>query len=212
VVVVDDHPLFRAGVSTALKVFGFEVVGEGGDAEEALALATGLLPDILLLDIAIPGGGLQAARAVAAACPATKTIMLTFSEAESDVLEALHAGARGYLLKGVSAPELAQWVRAIYRGEVYVTPSLAAAVLRDLAAPAAAPVAAPTALSSPLDELTERERQILELVASGRSNKEAGRELGLAEKTVKHHMSSIMHKLHVKNRVEAALLAHQFKR
>lgn len=136
--------------------------------------------------------------------------MLTFSEAEGDVLAALKAGARGYILKGVSGLELTQQVRAIHAGEVYITPSLAATVLRDLAAdPAVA--GAPARALNPLDDLTERERQILELVAAGRSNKEAGQELGLTEKTIKHYMSNIMQKLHVRNRVEAALLAYKLK-
>ena len=177
-----------------------EVVGEGASAAEALSLATSLLPDVLLLDLNLPGGGLQAARAVADACPVTRTLMLTFSEEEADVLSSLKAGARGYILKGVSGRELRRIVRGVQAGEVYITPTLAAGVLVEMAGPN-------RAAHHPLSELTPRELQILEGVASGHSNKEIGRTLELTEKTVKHYMTNILHKLQVRNRVEAALLA-----
>lgn len=201
IVVIDDHPLFREGVATALGLEeGLQVVGEGGSAEEALRLATSLLPDLMLLDLNLPGGGLQAARAVTAACPVTRIIMLTFSEEEADVLASLKAGARGYLLKGVSGQDLRRVVRNVHAGEVFITPALAAGVLMELAGSARSSV-------GPLDELTPRERQILEGVASGHSNKEIGRDLEITEKTVKHYMTNILQKLQVRNRVEAALLA-----
>lgn len=150
----------------------------------------------------MPGGGLEAARAVAQACPVTKIVMLTFSEEEDDVLRALKAGARGYILKGVSGRELKGIVRAVYGGEVYITPTLAVAVLHDMAA-------GPVKRGEPnlLDELTPREGQILERVTAGRSNKQIAAELELTEKTVKHYMTNILQKLQVRNRVEAALLA-----
>lgn len=201
IVIVDDHPLFREGVAATLRAEAdLEVVGEGGSAAEALALCTALLPDVLLLDLNLPGSGLQAAREVAAACPVTRTVMLTFSEEEADVLASLKAGARGYILKGVSGRELRRVVRAAHAGEVVITPALAAGVLVEMASPGRAP-------THPLSELTPRERQILEGVASGRSNKEIGRDLDLTEKTVKHYMTNILQKLQVRNRVEAALLA-----
>ena len=203
VVIVDDHPLFREGVAVTLATEpDLAVVGEGSSAADALRLSASLLPDILLLDIALPGGGLTAAREVALACPFVKIVMLTFSEAEDDVLASLKAGARGYILKGVAGRELKGHVRAVHAGEVYVTPSLALTMLHDLASPVSA---------DPLDALTERERQILELVAAGLSNKEVGRKLELTEKTVKHYMSNVLQKLQVRNRVEAALLAHKFR-
>jgi len=201
IVIIDDHPLFREGVATALGLEeDLRVVGEGGSADEALSLATSLLPDLMLLDLNLPGSGLQAARAVTSACPVTKIIMLTFSEEEADVLASLKAGARGYLLKGVSGRDLRRVVRNVQAGEVFVTPALAAGVLMELAAPGRSP-------AGPLDELTPRERQILEGVAGGRSNKEIGRNLDITEKTVKHYMTNILQKLQVRNRVEAALLA-----
>ncbi|GHF50835.1 DNA-binding NarL/FixJ family response regulator [Deinococcus metalli] len=201
IVIVDDHPLFREGVAATLGAeSGLEVVGEGGSADDALRLCTALLPDLLLLDLNLPGGGMHAARAVTAACPVTKIVMLTFSEEEADVLSALKAGARGYILKGVSGRELRRIVRSVYAGEVYITPTLAAGVLVEMAAPG-------RGAHHPLSDLTPRERQILEGVASGRSNKEIGRDLDLTEKTVKHYMTNILQKLQVRNRVEAALLA-----
>jgi DNA-binding NarL/FixJ family response regulator len=208
IVIADDHPLFREGVAATLQSESdIKIIGEASSADEALKLATRLLPDIVLLDITMPGGGLNAARAIAAACPVTKIIMLTFSEEEDDVLTALKAGARGYILKGVTGRDLRGIVRMVYRGEVYITPSLAAGMLRELAAP-------PDQLASlnPLEELTEREREILELVSSGKTNKAIGAALGITEKTVKHYMSNILQKLQVRNRVEAALLANKHMR
>ena len=202
-VIVDDHPLWREGVIATLQSDeDIRVIGEGGSAEEALSLCSSLLPDMLLLDLNLPGGGLNAARAVAHACPVTKIVMLTFSEQEDDVIATLKAGARGYVLKGVSGRELRGIVRSIHAGEVYVAPALAAALLREMSTEPAKAIPV-----NPLDELTPRERDILELVASGKSNKEVGAKLDLTEKTVKHYMTNILQKLQVRNRVEAALLA-----
>ena len=201
VVIIDDHPLFREGVAATLVSGGdLEVVGEGASAADALSLATSLLPDLMLLDLNLPGGGLSAARQVASACPVTKIVMLTFSEEESDVLASLKAGARGYILKGVSGQELRRIVRGVQTGEVYITPTLAAGVLMEMAG-------SERPSQNPLNDLTPRERQILEGVASGHSNKEIGRDLDISEKTVKHYMTNVLQKLQVRNRVEAALLA-----
>lgn len=207
-VIVDDHPLYREGVASTLNAESdMRVIGEGGNAADALQLSTSLLPDIVLLDINMPGNGILAAKTVAEACPVTKIIMLTFSEEENDVLSALKAGARGYILKGVSGRELKSVIRSVYHGEVYITPTLAAGVLSEMAR---GPNRSQP--SSLLDELTEREHQILELVADGRSNKEIGGKLELTEKTVKHYMTNILQKLQVRNRVEAALLAQKSAR
>jgi DNA-binding NarL/FixJ family response regulator len=204
IVIVDDHPLFRDGVVNTLNAQpGIEVIGEGASAADALRLAGELLPDILLLDISMPGDGRSAVSRIAAVAPVTRIVMLTASEHEEDVTAALKAGARGYIVKGVSARELVGVVRAVHAGEVYVTPSLAATLLFELTG---AP-SRPRAGASPLDELTERERQILERVAAGDSNKEIGAALAITEKTVKHHMTNILQKLQVRNRVEAAMLA-----
>ncbi len=197
VAVADDHPMFRAGVVGSLReVPGIEVVGEAGDAASALMLARSELPDVIILDIAMPGSGLTAAREIAAACPATRIVMLTVSEDEDDLLAAVKSGASGYVLKGAGAGELVSVIRSVHAGEVYVAPALAWGMLRELQTPR----------TSPFDELTEREREVLELVAEGLSNQEVGDRLGLAEKTIKHYMTNILGKLQVRSRVEAALL------
>ncbi|MBI4504621.1 MAG: response regulator transcription factor [Chloroflexi bacterium] len=199
VIVADDHPLFLEGVVHSLRTADdIAVVGQAADAAGALRLAREHLADVVLLDIAMPGSGLQAARDIATACPATKIVMLTVSEDEDDLLSALKAGASGYVLKGVSARDLASVVRAVHRGEVYVAPALAGHILREMTKPRSL---------GPLSELTAREREVLELVAAGLSNHEIGGRLSLAEKTVKHYMTNILAKLQVRSRVEAALLA-----
>lgn len=209
VALIDDHPLLREGVAHTLQTESdIEVVGQGASIDDALRLNRELSPDVLLLDIGIPGGGIAAAQAVVAARPAARIIMLTASDDEDDLVAALKAGAQAYVLKGVSARELVRIVRAVFAGERYVTPELAAGLLTEMAqgrqpAPSAA---------TPLDELTEREREVLEGVAAGLSNKEIGRRLHLSEKTVKHYMTNILQKLHVRNRVEAALLIRQSSR
>ena len=197
VAVADDHPMFRAGVVASLReVEGIDVVGEADDAASALALVRAELPDVIILDIAMPGSGLSAAREIATACPATRIVMLTVSEDEDDLLAAVKSGASGYVLKGAGAGELVSVIRSVNAGEVYVAPALAWGMLRELQTPR----------TSPFDELTEREREVLELVAEGLSNQEVGDRLGLAEKTIKHYMTNILGKLQVRSRVEAALL------
>jgi two-component system, NarL family, nitrate/nitrite response regulator NarL len=203
IVIVDDHPLFRDGVALTLQSQeNFEILAQGTTAAEAVQLSYQFLPDLLLLDINIPGGGLNVIQKIAEACPVTKIVMLTASEAEEDVLAALKAGARGYIVKGVAARELVSILRAICAGEAYVTPSLAASLLSDFTGTNGGEHS-----SDPLAELTRREQQILEGVAAGLSNKEIGQKLSLSEKTVKHYVTNILQKLHVRNRVEAALLA-----
>jgi two-component system, NarL family, nitrate/nitrite response regulator NarL len=199
VVVADDHPLFREGVVTSLRSNpDMQVVGEAEDAAGALRVVRDELPDLVLLDVTMPGGGISAASQIAAACPATRIVMLTVSEDEDDLLSAMKAGASGYVLKGVSASDLARVVRAVSGGEVYVAPSLAFGLLREMSAPPP---------NDPLAALSAREHQVLELVACGMSNQEIGLKLGLAEKTIKHYMTNILTKLQVRSRVEAALLA-----
>jgi DNA-binding NarL/FixJ family response regulator len=198
-VVADDHPLFRDGVVTSLgSIPDMAVIGQAESADEAVRLVRDEVPDLVLLDITMPGGGIEAARKIASISPATRIVMLTVSEDEDDLLEAMKAGASGYVLKGVSARELAAVLRSVSAGEVYVAPSLAFGLLREMSKPRP---------SDPLAELSSRERQVLELVASGLSNQEIGLKLGLAEKTIKHYMTNILTKLQVRSRVEAALLA-----
>ena len=200
VVVADDHPMFRAGVVASLAAQpDVEVVAEGSSAAEAVSLVEQHSPDVALLDIAMPGGGLAAARDITAASPQTRVVMLTVSEDEDDLLAAMKAGASGYMLKGAAGSELVGVLRSVNAGEVYVAPGLAWGLLREMSRPK----------SAPLDELSTREREVLELVAAGLSNQEIGDRLGLAEKTIKHYMTSILGKLRVRSRVEAALLAYR---
>ena len=206
IIVVDDHPLFREGVSLALANSpGLSVVGEGGSAAEAIALVGRLQPDVVLLDLSMPGGGLAALAAIVERWPETRAMVLTASESDDDVLAALRGGARGYVLKGVGASTLVEVVRGIAAGESYVSPALAARILVEMQSGAARPAEAAEAVD-PLVTLTAREEQILRMVADGNSNKEVGRLLDLQEKTIKHHMTRILQKLHVRNRTEAAML------
>jgi DNA-binding NarL/FixJ family response regulator len=204
IVVADDHPLFRGGVVRTLDEHGgFEILAEVGTASEAIAETARLLPDVVLLDISMPGSGLAAAAEIGRQSPAVGMVMLTVSEADDDVLAALKAGARGYVLKGAGAEELVRVLLSVADGASYVSPALAARVL-------AAMQDRRSALESdPAEDLSRREEAILRLVATGLSNKEIGRELDLQEKTIKHYMTNILQKLQVRNRVEAALKARE---
>lgn len=205
VVVVDDHPLFRSGVVRTLEEEDdIEVVAEGASADEALSLVARHTPTIALLDISMPGNGISAARRISEMYPGIRIAMLTVSENDEDVMNALEAGAIGYVLKGVGARDLVNMIRGVAQGESYVSPSLAARLLVAMKSAEAA-----RSPRSALASLTEREEQILRLVANGLSNKEVGRALDLQEKTVKHHMTSILQKLHARNRVEAAVIARE---
>ncbi len=202
VVVVDDHPLFRGGVVRTLQeADDFEVLGEGGSAEEAVALVDQYLPDLVCLDISMPGGGIAAAVEIGRRYPAVRIVMLTVSETEEDVFAALQAGASGYVLKGVGARELMVALRSVAAGSSFVSPDLAARMLVALEPGGAGRPGS----SDPFTSLTQREEQILKLVALGQSNKEVARQLELQEKTIKHYMTNILQKLQVRNRVEAAL-------
>lgn len=203
VLVVDDHPLFREGVSRSLSEDGrFEVVGEAATADEAVAMAGDAAPDIVLLDLSMPGGGLAALQRIAAIPGGPRVVILTVSEDDDDVMQALKAGAAGYVLKGVGADELCRIVADLAEGRSYVAPSLAMKVLAAMNAPRRDGRPA-----SPIDTLSKREEDILRLVAQGKSNKEVGRDLDIQEKTVKHYMTTILEKLQVRNRTEAALVA-----
>ena len=202
ILVADDHPLFRAGVVASLsRQPNFTVIAEASSGEEAYILAAEHLPDILLLDITMPGeGGIAAAQRIAATFPIVRIIMLTVSEDQDNLLNALKAGAKGYVLKGVSARELATAVRTVADGDVYISAQLAGGILFEM-------THSPVTPKDPFSELTERERQILTLLADGLTNREIGGQLFLAEKTIKHYMTNILQKLQVRSRVEAALLA-----
>ena len=205
VVIADDHPLYREGVARSLASDpGISVVGQAQDAMQAVELTQSLKPDVLLLDLSMPGGGgLAALRQVMAMAQPPRVAILTASEEDDDVMQALRAGALGYILKGVGSRELLGVVKDLAAGQSYVSPALAAKILNAMRAGAATPAAT----ANPIDDLSKREEDILKLVADGKSNKEVGRVLDLQEKTVKHYMTSILQKLHVRNRVEAAVMA-----
>jgi DNA-binding NarL/FixJ family response regulator len=209
VVLADDHPIFRNGLARSLADAGdIAVVGQAGDGDQAVALALALQPDLVLLDVSMPkGGGLGALTRILQMPSPPPVAMLTASEADDDVMQAIGLGAMGYVLKGVGADELIAIVREVAAGRSYVSAGLAQRLLvamRRRKAVAAEP--------NPLDDLSKREEDILKLVATGKSNREVGEALDLQEKTVKHYMTSILQKLHVRNRVEAAMLARQHLR
>jgi DNA-binding NarL/FixJ family response regulator len=207
IAIVDDHPLFREGVTRSLsEIGGFEIVGEGATAQDAERIASTVRPDILLLDISMPGGGLSAVVSILADHPAQKIVMLTVSETNADVTTALNAGVQGYILKGVGSRALADILRNVAAGEGYLTPTLSARLLSDLQSPQSA-----NGVADRLRQLTERQTEILRLVAEGLSNKEVALRLELQEKTVKHHMTGVLSKLHVRNRTEAALMMRELR-
>jgi two-component system, NarL family, nitrate/nitrite response regulator NarL len=200
VAVIDDHPLFREGVVNILtSVGGIEVVAEGATADDAFKIALEHTPHLMLLDVGIAGGGIEAASKLARAHPNMRIVMLTASEDEQHVTSALKAGARGYILKGSSGHELVQAVRAVAKGDSYVAPNLAARLL----AKKTNRIEAVVDYNHP--DLTSREAEVFALVAQGMSNKEIAKNFKSTERTIKHHMTNIMQKLKVRNRVEAAL-------
>ena len=195
--VIDDHPLFREGVIRSLtEMDGFSIVGEGSSKEDALRIAAEHRPDILLLDISMPGGGLDAISLILGQMPDQKIVMLTVSEASDDVMAALKSGAKGYVLKGVGSRMLADIIRSIAAGDSYVAPTLSARLISENGS---------AAQVNPFNALTDREREVLELASAGLSNKHIGLKLDLHEKTIKHHMTQIFAKLEVSNRTEAAM-------
>ena len=202
ILVIDDHPLLREGVSSTLdSVDDFEVIGQGGSYSDAMKMVHDLVPDTILLDISMPGGGVEAAHDIHEALPSIKLIMLTASENEKDVMSALQAGANAYILKGIGGMELIKIVRQVSAGETFITPSLATNILMH-----SYNDKAPEKFDL-LDKLNKRESEILKALERGLTNKKIADELFLSEKTIKHYMTSILQKLQVKNRVEAALIA-----
>ena len=208
VIVVDDHPLFREGVAAIIgSEADMEVAAQGANAEDAIRLAHDLLPDLMVMDIDMPGNGLEAARRIGEVFPVIRIVLLTVSESEDNLLAAMKAGIKAYILKGVAGRELVRILRLVLAGESYVPPSLAASLLTELGKPDAKRHPS----GEDLGQLTQRETEILQLLATGRSNKEIGEKLFLSEKTVKHYVTNILQKLQLHNRVEAALLAQKSK-
>ncbi|WHO71831.1 response regulator transcription factor [Rhizobium sp. BT03] len=194
--VVDDHPLFREGVTRSLsEISDFAVVGEGASSDDAAMIAANNRPDVMLLDVSMPGGGLSAIGAVLTRSPTTKVLMLTVSEEVDTLLTALQRGAMGYVLKGVGSRGLAEAIQTVLSGSRYISPTMSTKVMENSLNGGA----------SDKNSLTPREREVMDLVAQGLSNKHIGLRLSLQEKTVKHHMTQILSKLGVSNRTEAAL-------
>ncbi|MBP2446235.1 response regulator [Rhizobium leguminosarum] len=194
--VVDDHPLFREGVTRSLsEISNFAVVGEGASSDDAVMIAATSRPDIMLLDVSMPGGGLSAIGDVLTRSPTTKVLMLTVSEEVDTLLAALQQGAMGYVLKGVGSRGLAEAIQTVLSGSRYISPTMSTKVMEN-SLHGSAP---------DKNSLTPREREVMDLVSQGLSNKHIGLRLNLQEKTVKHHMTQILSKLGVTNRTEAAL-------
>ncbi len=206
ILLADDHALFRDGVASLLVAWGHEVVGQASDGASAVGLALRLRPDLVLMDVAMPGGGgLDATRRIAAASPGVAIVMLTASEDVDDLFAAIKAGARGYLLKNLESVELRGMLEAVARGEAAITPAIAGRILSELARPGP-PVAESPPPPGP-DRLTERELGVLRLVVAGLRNKEMAAELGISENTVKFHLRNILDKLHAQSRAEVVARA-----
>lgn len=201
VLLVDDHALVRRGVRAFFETLdGISVVGEAESGEEAVEQAVTLAPDVVLLDLILPGiDGVEAARRIRAASPRTQVILLTSFHDDAHVLPAIRAGALSYLLKDVGPEELGQAVRRAARGEATLHPRVAAQVMASLANPPAP--------SAPDPGLTEREHEVLGLIADGLSNADIAEKLFVSEKTVKSHVSNILGKLHLADRTQAAVYA-----
>lgn len=204
VIVADDHHLFRDGLARILNGYpDIEVVASVGSGEEAITAVARHQPDVILLDVNMPGiGGVGATRQIREADPDAQILMLTVSERESDLFAAIRSGARGYLLKDATSDQLGDAVRRVHAGEAIVAPLMAAKLFDKFSEMPEAPKRSPK-----LDELTEREREILHLLTQGLSNKEIGLQLALSPHTVKVHLHRILEKLDLRSRVEAAAWA-----
>jgi two-component system NarL family response regulator len=204
ILVADDHALFRQALKAVLgDEEDLELVGEASDGEEAVAMAVELAPDVILMDVRMPKlAGIDAARQIGSELPAAKIVMLTVSDEEDDLFEAIKAGASGYLLKEVDPGEIADAVRQIHAGHSLLSPVVASKLVSEFAA-----------MSKRADEravrpsLTGRELGVLELAAEGLTNRQIGRRLGISENTVKNHIRNILEKLHLHSRMEAVLYA-----
>ena len=205
VVVVDDHPLYREGLVTALGAMPeVEVVGEAGDGREAVRIATDLLPDVVVMDLHMPDvNGIEATRRLAAEAPSVAVLVLTMLEGDDSVFAAMRAGARGYLLKGADRAEISRALQGVAHGEVVFSAGIASRVLAFFAA---GPGAAAAQLD-PFPGLTDREREILDLVARGLTNAEIARRLVVSDKTVRNHVSNVFAKLQVAGRAAAVARA-----
>jgi two-component system NarL family response regulator len=208
VLIVDDHALFRRGLQMVLaEEGGIEVVGEASDGAEAVEKAGLALPDVVLMDIRMPRrSGIEACRAMKLLSPSAKIVMLTISDEEEDLFEAIRAGASGYLLKDIPYDEVADVVRAVHGGQSLINPSMAAKLLTEFAALASRDEPG-RAERVPAPRLTEREIEVLKLVARGMNNRDIAKELFISENTVKNHVRNILEKLQIHSRMEAVMIA-----
>jgi DNA-binding NarL/FixJ family response regulator len=206
VLVVDDHALFRRGLDIVLaQEPDLQVVGEAGDGAEALELARELTPDIVLMDIRMPrSGGIDACSAIKEVVPSTKIIMLTISDDEADLYEAIKAGASGYLLKEISIDEVASAVRAVHGGQSLISPAMASKLLTEFASMIKR---GDEREQVPAPRLTDRELEVLKLVARGMNNRDIAKMLFISENTVKNHVRNILEKLQLHSRMEAVVYA-----
>ncbi|MEN9357711.1 MAG: hypothetical protein RL695_1882 [Pseudomonadota bacterium] len=205
ILLIDDHTLFRSGIKALLqRQPGFDVVGEAGDALEGVKRAKTLQPDVVLLDIHMPGiTGREAVSLVADEAPDARILMLTVSEDVEDLLQALRAGAHGYLLKNIETDFLVNAIRSAVDGDSVMSPQMTSKLMKSVSTPQTAPAAVP----ADKDRLSPREREILGFLARGASNKEIARSLELAESTVKIHVQNILKQLNLLSRVQAAVYA-----
>lgn len=207
VLLVDDHVLFRKGVASLLaQTKDLQVVGEAGNGEEALEKAKELMPDLVLMDIYMPDcDGLTATRWIKEALPYIKIVILTVSEEDQTLFEAIKSGAQGYLLKKIEPQELFEMLRGVSRGEAPISRATAAKILNEFARQAKRGPEQPL----PEERLTQREQEVLELLTKGATNKEIAQALHISENTVKNHLKNILEKLHLENRVQAVAFALQ---
>ena len=204
VLLVDDHDLFRTGLKNLLEEHGVQVVGEAPNGQTALRLVPELVPDVVIMDLNMPGlSGVETTRHLTGMAPLARVVVLTISVDDEDVMDAVMAGACGYLLKDSSIDELLTGIRAAADGESLISPQIAVKVLQRLRSQGKSEDAAETIRA----ELSDREIEVLKLIANGKDNAEIARELFISPKTVKNHISNILMKLQIENRIQAAVYA-----